>query len=310
MITDIEKISNLIGDGYLKMHRINFKGMRLYIQDNPFQYYSGLTGALKASTFQNNIESKMLKRWREDQIESFGKKQVTDYVKLTADFGSLLHSSLITMHNNGKINWNEEAEKARDYFMESYKEKEIIPDKRIVRKMVYEYQKHVASLMQFIYERVEKIYAVETPAKWENLRIATPIDLYCLCRPTPKGKPVKMVINIKTSSSISKGHLDQVACELDMWNETYGDAEACGIMRTTDWREEKTPSYNFKYISAENAFDMALAAKARLALCLDSDDTYLYEVVDKVFDGITPIGEKPVIITRTLQEEWEMVNDI
>jgi hypothetical protein len=309
-ITDIEKVENLLKIGtYNKMFRINFNGYRLYLQENPFSYYSGLTGALSASTFQGDQDSKRLNKWRLSMVDSFGQKNTDDFVQMTADFGTLLHMALVTIKEKGLINWNEEKDKANEYFLDAYKKKGIEPDFRTIKMIVYEYQKHVASLLQFVYERVHEIYAVETPAKWESLNIATPIDLFCSCRQTEKGPFANTTINLKTSSQINKHQIEQVACEMFMWNETYGmdiaaKANFTAIMRTKDWTEGKTPTFEYKYIDEEAALKLASSSSKRLKLCLESDSSYFPSPVNKSFDGITKIGEQPKIISKTLEQEW------
>jgi hypothetical protein len=309
-ITDIEKVENLLKVGnYNKMFRINFNGYRLYLQEEPFAYYSGLTGALSAATFQGDQDAKRLNKWRNSMIDSFGQKNTEDFVQMTADFGTLLHMALVTIKEKGLINWNEEKDKAISYFIDAYKQKAIEPDFRTIKKIVYEYQKHVASLLQFVYERVHAIHAIETPAKWELLSIATPIDLFCSCRQTEKGGFTNTTINLKTSSQISKHQLDQVACEMAMWNETYDDkAVFTGIMRTKDWTEGKTPTFEYKYLDKDSALKLASQCEKRLKLCLESDSTYFPLPVNKSFEGITKVGEQPLITSKTLEQEWTEVN--
>jgi hypothetical protein len=307
MIDKIEKIENLlkIGD-YNKMFRVNYNGFRIYIQENPFAYYSGLTGALSSATFKGDPDYRRIKGWREGMIDSFGSKNANDFLEMTADFGTLLHMATITIKEKGCINWNEEKDKAFEYFVNCYREKFLEPDLKVIKKQTYEYQKHVASLLQFCYERVQEIYAVETPAKWESLKIATPIDIYCSCRQTEKGVFANTTINLKTSSQISKSQMEQVACEMHMWNETYGEGSAdfTSILRTKDWTEGKTPTYEYKYINSEDAEKLVFLCSQRLKLCLESDANYLQSPINKEFSGVTKIGEQPVIISKTLEEEW------
>ena len=295
-----ELIENLLKVGrYNKMYRVNFNGLRLYVQEKPFAYYSGLTGALSACTFKGDPDERRLTGWRNSMIDSFGEKNAKDYVDMTAQFGTLLHAALVTIKNNGCINWDENRDQANDEFY-----KAGMTDLRTLKKMVFEYQKHVASLMQFVYERVERIDAIETPAKWEAFKIATPIDFFCSCRQTEKGKFYPTTINIKTASAINNHHFEQVACELAMWNETYSDkAEYAGILRTKDWTKE--PSYEFKSMQSDVAGILSDKAAAHLRLCLNSPASYYPSPEYKTFSGVTKIGDKPEIITRTLQNEWE-----
>jgi hypothetical protein len=306
IITNIEKVENMLKIGtFFKMYRINYNGLRIYVQEEPFMYYSGLTGALNAATFKGDPDSKRLDKWRTSMLDSFGEKNLNDYVNTTADFGTLLHMSLVTIKEKGCINWSEEKDMAYEYFINAFKTKSIEPDLKTIKKMVYEYQKHVASLMQFIYERVNEIYAIETPVKFEELKIATPIDLFCSCRQTPKGEFRNTVINLKTSSQISAHQMEQVACELTFWNSTYDvQAEYAAILRTKDWTECKNPTYDYKYIDAIECFYYFKKTWERLKICLNSESTYYPSPTSKSFNGVTKIGEIPIITTKTLQQEW------
>jgi hypothetical protein len=318
-IQEIEVVENLLKLGnFQRMFRVNFSGWRIYIDPLPFKYYSGLTGALDAATFTGDIERRRLKGWREAQIDSYGRKGADEMLEFMGDFGTLLHMAGVTIKNNGCLNWNEEKDRATEFFIGCYRKKYLEPDYKVIRSMVYDYQKHAAALMQWIYERVQTIYAIETPARWEHLQIATPIDMFCDCRQTPKGDFKNTTVNLKTSASITKGHMKQVACEFQMWNETYGDieafsngvnlAECTAIMRTTNWREASGPSYDYKYLNGDEAREIALNCAKKLELCLnDPDSSYLREPKSKVFDGICKAGEQPKIIIKTLEEEWQEV---
>jgi len=314
-ITEIEKIENMLKIGnYLKMFRISWNGLRIYIQENPFTYYSGLTGALSASTFKGDPDTKRLTGWRNSMIDSFGQKNTENYVDMTADFGTLLHMAAVTIKEKGAINWGEEKDRAYEYFIESYKKKGIDPDFKTIKKIVYEYQKHVASLLQFIYERVNEIYAIEVPVKWDSVKIATPIDLFCSCKQTDKGDFARTTINIKTSSQISNHQLEQISCENHMWNQTYGEsngyADFTAIMRTKDWTEGKAPTYEYKYLTSEQAKIYWENAKARLLLCLNSNASYFPSPLNKSFNGETKLGQQPIIVQKTLEQEWtELFNE-
>ncbi len=301
MIIEHEQIFDLAGNDYLKLFRINYRGQRVYIRTEPFKYYSGLTGALGAATFKGDQENKRITSWRERMIESFGKRQADQYLKATADFGTLLHECLVRIKENKELNWNDETELATEYF------KTLFPDVDdvLIDSMVYDYQKHAASLAQFVYERVETIYAIETPVTWEDLNIATPVDLVCKCRPTPKGDFVDMVINVKTSSQVTDSHLDQVACEAHMWNMTYdNEVEYAAILRTKDWREDKAPTYDFKYMGFEDILERSGQCFNRLHLCLNSKSSYYPDPVSKRFSGVMKIGEKPEIIIQGIETDW------
>lgn len=306
MIKDVEKIFDLAkSEKYHRLFRINYNGLRLYINNNPFAYYSGLTGALEAATFKGDPASKRLNKWREGMIEKMGQENTYNWVKMTADFGTLLHEALVRIKDNGQIIWKEEEEIAIEYFKNSFEQKGV-NDLSLVRKATYEYQKHVGSLMQFVYERVHEIQAIEVPAIWKELNIATPIDLVCTARQTPKGEFMKSTINIKTSKQITPHHLEQASCELIMWNQTYEDekAMATGILRTKDWTEGKTPTFDYKYHKFEDARVKALAAYRRMELCLQTESSYFPEPKSKSFQGTTKLGEAPDIAIHSIEEDW------
>ena len=312
MIKDVTTIKNLADENYLRLFRIDFRGLRLYVQPDPFMYFSGLTGALSAAKFKGDPDERRLTSWRESFIDSYGKEAQRNYVDMTAEFGTLLHEALVTIKESKKIDWGFERDKADAYFTDVFLKQQQVPNVFVISKMVYEYQKHVASMMQFVYDRVSDIYAIETPVIWLEHKIATPVDLVCKCRQTPKGDLSDTVINIKTSSQIGKGHLQQVACELIAWNETYGRSTSpinhicdhAAILRTKDWTEGKTPTYDYKYMDAGAAIECTEDLGARLKLCLNSDATYYPEPTYKAFEGETEIGSMPNVIIRSLEQEW------
>lgn len=309
MINKIENVQNLkqSNDKFLILRRINFNGMRLYIQDEPFVYFSGLTGALDKSTFKGDPVDKRLQSWRESMIDTFGQKAQRDYVDMTAEFGTLVHEALVTIDKEGEIDWNEEKDKAAEVFYQYYVDKLIPPDTYVIRKMVYEYQKHVASMLQFVHERVTEIIAIETPAVWPELKIATPIDLICVARQTPKGDPIPCVINVKTSNQITDHHLTQVSLELAMWNRTYPNhqCQAAGILRTKDWREKSGPSYDYKYRTPEEAESQVQDKLKAMELCLKSDASYYPDPRYKKFVGKTKLGDSPEIVEVTIEQEYQ-----
>jgi len=203
------------------------------------------------------------------------------------------------------LDWNEEREIAEEEFKNTMLKSGPI-NLSVVRRMVYDYQKHVGALMQFIYERVDKIHAIEVPAIWEELKIATPIDIVCSCRQTPKGEFQETTVNIKTSSLISPSHLEQAACEMIMWNQTYDNREAkyTAILRTKNWSENKTPTFEYKSLNYAEATGGAGEAFKRLWLCLSSPSTYFPEPTSKKFTGVSKLGEMPTIEITGIEDEW------
>jgi hypothetical protein len=143
------------------------------------------------------------------------------------------------------------------------------------------------------------------------LKIATPIDLFCSCRQTEKGGFANTTINIKTSSQISNHQMEQIACEQYMWNNTYDDkADFTAIVRTKDWNEGKSPTYEYKYMDSEMAGKLAKMAYERLYLCLNSPASYFPNPVSRSFEGETKAGEMPIIVCKTLEQEWKSSAEI
>lgn len=308
MITQKELIENLAKSGqYIVMNRINYNGYRLYVQEDPFCYYSGISKALKNSTFSGNRSKERLDNWRSGFIDSLGEKAVNDYVGMTADFGTLVHSALVTIKENGCLNNSEEYEKAENYFIESYKSKGLEPDKHIIPKMAYQYQKQALSMMQFIYDRVESIYAIETMCKSESLKIATPIDLVCSCRQTEKGSFEKTTINVKTSDNFNEEQVQQVSFERAMWNETYNEeVQFTALWKANNWKEKNgVPTYSYKSIKPEESDEIYNKSYNRVLMCLnDPDSSYYPNPVSYKFSGTCKLGEKPELIMSTLEQEW------
>lgn len=292
-------IKNMTSGNYRVLYRTNGGGMRWYFDIDPFVHYSGLTGAMEKSTFKGDQDARRLDSWRSGFIDSFGEKAQKDYVEMTAEFGTLLHMALVTIKEKGKLVWLEEKDKARYYFEDIFLAQGRPIDERLISKMVFEYCKHAASLLQFIHERVSEIHAIEVPAICERLKIATPIDLVCTARPTPKADFVKMCVNLKTSSSITAHHLEQSAMEAMMWGETYNDMAVPAILRTKDFRGN-APTYDFK-VSEADVSDLM----ERMSLCLKGKSSYWYEPTFEEFMGETSLGEPVNIRSISLEEKMK-----
>lgn len=295
----VDLIKNMTAGDYLRLYRTNGGGMRWYFYTNPFKHYSGLTNAMDKSTFKGDQDARRMDSWRSGFIDSFGEKAQKDYVEMTAEFGTLLHMALVTIKEKGKLVWLEEKDKARYYFEDIFLTQGRPIDERLVSQMVFEYCKHAASLLQFIHERVSEIFAIEVPAICEGLKIATPIDLVCTARPTPKADFVKMCVNLKTSSSITSHHLEQVAMESMMWNETYGEKLTPAILRTKNFRGD-SPTYDFK-VSEADVSDLM----ERMSLCLKGKSSYWYEPTFEEFMGETNLGEPVNIRSISFEEKMK-----
>src|SRR5690606_2428173 len=103
-------------------------------------------------------------------------------------------------------------------------------------------------------------------------------------------------------------HLTQASMEIAMWNQTYKnhECEFTGILRTKGaWRENSGPSYDYKYRSKEEAYEVAKAKAELLKLCLASDASYYPDPKYRKFVGHTSLGESPEIVEITLKQEFE-----
>ncbi len=303
-ITEQEEIKNLIKKGITTviLSRINWGGWRLYAMRDPFKVYSGLTGALAASTFKGNVESKRLGKWRDSMISKLGGKETQEsYLNSLADFGSLTHECIVRIWDNKKLDWGYEQDYAYKYFENSDKSNGIPVNDSVIRKRVFEYCKAAASIMQFIFDEVEEIFAVEGMAFCDKLQIATPIDL-CV-RLKRKGNPI-VTLNLKTSEQFTDSHRTQVAVEKYLWNETYPEyqATATGLLRAKAWSLKKgIPTYELEIVEDKPSLEKVLP---RLLLCKeDVDSTYLNFPKDTIlFTGETKLGEAPKMISKSLEE--------
>lgn len=302
MIKEVEKVKDLTGKSDLVLYRINYRGRRIYIRPDPFAYYSGLTGAIEASTFRGDPGYKQIDRWRNRMIDMYNKRETDAYVQTTAEFGTLVHESLVYIKEHGKIDWGLERDKAEAMFTDQLMKVNLIPDPKFISDAVFEYQKHVASVMAFIDERVEEIYHIEVPAIWEDVKIATPIDLVCKCRQTPKGKAEDTVINVKTSSQITDHHIEQVAAEMHIWSLSNVPVSYSAILRTKDWKSK--PTYGYKSLYFEDVAHIIHLLYDRMEICLNTKASYYPDPVYPSFVGETKVGETPQIINKNLEEEW------
>lgn len=308
LISEKQVINNLIQGGFrtILMHRIKFIEKRLYVTQEPFKVYVGLTGSLAASTFNGDAESKRLGKWRDSMRRELGGQDMQEaFVNTMADFGSLVHESLVRIKENGKLDWKDEQEYAQKYFENSCRINGITPNFNVIRRMVFDYCKAASSLMQFCYENVTEMYSIEGMAKDDDLQIATPIDLVCKIK-TKKGD-IDVSLNIKTSEQFSDSHRKQVCIEKYLWNQTYPELQVAqtGLLRHKDWNLKKgVPTYELELIDTETEESMLRNTLQRLRICRDDvDSTYLgYPSEVPVFSGQTLIGESPKIESKTLEQ--------
>lgn len=285
------------------MHRANFNGRRCYILPEPFEVFSGLTSAIAASTFKGDVNEKRLDSWRLMQVQTFGTVEKADSnLDSLAAFGSAVHEAIVEIWQEQSYDFN--AEKMREYFIESDKKLNIPHNEGVVNQKVYEFHKSVASLMQFLYDEVSDVLAVECMTMLPQYRISTPVDLVCTLK---NGKRVSL--NIKTSSAINDHHLNQAAMEYEMWNHTYPEhaVEMSGIIRPKDWRIDKgVPTYDLKLMKPDECRERAAKVQSKMMACMqDEDATYAnFNKQTRIFTGKIKLGEAPKIVTKTIEEAF------
>lgn len=291
------------------MYRMNYGGKRGYVNLDPFRAYSGLTGSLSAATFKGNQENKRLDKWRDRMVDHLGGQDKQEsYLNSMADFGTAVHQVLLTIHNNGCLDWDKEAVEAAAYFEASAIKNKIIPNQGVIQSQVFEYCKSSAALLQFVHEQVEEIYGIESMSKDDDLAIATPVDLVCRIK-TKKGSAV-VSLNIKTSGQITQHHLEQAAMEKYLWNQTYPDfqVEKTGILRPKDWSIKKgLPTYELELLDEQTEHELLNNALNRLKLVKnDPNATYLtFPGQVYMFTGINKMGEPPKIESKTFEQVFK-----
>jgi len=303
-----ELIQNLLKKSTVKtvtMNRITFSNKRFYVKDNPFTVYSGLTGALSVATFKGNIDNKRIDGWRNRMINQLGSiEKQESLLQSMADFGTLVHEAIVRIWENGFLDWEEETMRAEASFRISATQNNIEVNENTLNAQVFEYQKSIASLMMFLFENVLEIYAVESMAFCDDLKIATPIDLVVKLK---DGRNVSL--NIKTSSQIGEHQKEQVSLERYLWNKSNElKVDATGIIRPKDWNLKKgIPTYELVILDKETEKKLLDNAIKRLNLCLsiDADTYYNFNKESQVFTGKTILGDKPTITTKSFEQLYK-----
>lgn len=307
-----EEIKNLLNTNFqtITMHRLSFGKMRGYCSLNPFKIYSGLTTALSSATFKGNQDNKRLDKWRDKMQQHLGFEGQESYLQSMADFGTLCHQAIVKIKQNGKLNWKEEIDVSEHFFVESAKQNNIPVNQNVLQSQVFEYCKAIASIMQWVYDNVTEIHAIEAMCKNDDLMIATPVDIVCMVK--QKEGDVMASINIKTSSQIGDHQREQVVMEKYLWNSTYSDKHKViktGIIRPKDYSMKKgLPTYEFELIKEEEEQYFLQSAFSRLNLIKnDPNSTYLtFPSTIYQFEGETKIGEIPKIEAISIEEMFKM----
>lgn len=312
---ETEVIKNLIKSAIptIVMTRINYMNRRGYMIENTgvngetvHSVYSGLTGAMSASSFKGDINNIRLSKWRDKMINHLGGiEQQSQYLDSMADFGTLLHQALVTIWENKEFDYDAQSEYAKSYFMGSAKQLGIPINEDVLASQVFDYLKAVSSLMQWIHDEVTDILAVESMAICEDLKIATPLDIVCKL----KGSDELVSINIKTSSQISEEQLKQTSMEMMMWNETYPEYQVSktGVWRPKDWMEKKgIPTYEIKLLKKDEAMEKARQVSERMRIAMNDPDVGYanFNLTKKIFTGKVGLGELPKIAVNSIFESY------
>ena len=299
---EIEEIKNLAtGSSFpgITMHRMYFQGRRSYVMMNPFRMYSGLTGALGAVTFKGDPDAKRIDKWRDSMINQLGSIEKQEaYLNTMADFGTLVHETLVNIRNDGALDWGQMNDYAEHYFEASARKNGIQPNPNVISRQVFDFNKAAASMLQYVYENVHEILAIEVMVKSESLQIATPVDLVY----RTKNMDIH-IVNVKTSGQISDHQIEQASMELLMWNETYPELKAkkTGIVRSKDWNLKKgVPTYEDKMITVEEANEIIKGTLPRLQIGKDLYANFPTSV--GVFVGTTKLGESPKIENVSMEK--------
>lgn len=301
MIT-VEEILNLHTQGIktIPMRRVTFGHKRFYTSE-PFKAYSGLTGALSHVTYKGNEDSKRVARWRDSMIAHLGSiEKQESLLNSMADFGTIVHEVIVRAWKNGDVDWDDEIKYAEDYFVKSAKKNGVEVSINVVQQQVFEYCKSAASLMQFLFDNVAEIYAIEGMCKSDELTIATPVDIVCKLK---DGRTA--CLNIKTSGQITDHHREQVAMEKWLWNKTYADTQAdvTGVIRPKDWSIRKgVPTYELELLKPEVEAEILEDVLHRLRHSLKHCTYLTMPTHYSVFKGKMKLGEMPSITQITIEE--------
>lgn len=300
---ETELIQNLLKDSSFKgivLHRAQFQGRRCYINPDPFKVYSGLTSAMEAATFKGNMEAKRLDSWRLDQVAQMASVEKHEqHMDAMATFGTKTHEALVDIWRTKEFVFDQEA--AREYFMESDKKSGIPHNEGTVTKRVFAFHKAICSLMQFVYDEVSEIIAIETMACSDQYSISTPCDVIYRDK-----KGVLCNVNIKTSNQIGEHHRNQVALEKWLWNTTYENdqVQKTGVLRFKDWLITKVPTYELEFVKDDAERVNNWLRKFDCVLAEESSTYANFNKQTRIFEGKIKLGEAPKIVTKTIEQAF------
>lgn len=203
---------------------------------------------------ENN--SKYLVDWREAMIEKLGKENTKKYVGSTADYGTMLHVLFGMFLKNGKITIFEIEEYITDFHNGKM-------DSDILRLQIRKMKKDMSCLVQYAYENIQTLLAIEI-AVWDcNLRLATQIDIIV------RDKSSKVIsLNVKSGEKSYDTHAKQCAIESLLLKSTIPNLalDDYGTLHPKDYKKQK-PTYSFEshkefgeaYLSEQFAIEHRLA---------------------------------------------------
>lgn len=196
--------------------------------------------------------NKLLQSWRESKIQDLGSVDAaSEFVKATADFGTILHISVADFCRNNGVNWQQ----FNDFAVMQLVAMGL--SGHTLQSALEELTKDFASIVKFFFDYEAKVIAVELPV-FSSHGFATLIDLVveindkCYTEKTPKEKRNRIVAagNLKSGKKgFYESHILQLAGERMCFNETYSKSIGFEIKEVfniapTDWR--KAPDYKYK----------------------------------------------------------------
>lgn len=239
-----EKIPLLAAE---KVYRVGIGGGRHYQRESNGRVYKSLT------TFLDSVmpPSRHLETWRDAMADQLGSNELADeYVRMTADYGTLLHIAVADFVRDGNVDWYEK----KMWFAAQLSE--IGLKDKALNAATNELVKDLAAMVQFFYDYRVEVIAVELPV-FLDCGVATLVDLVCRMdnkandqTPMETANRHNAIINLKSGKKgFFDTHVLQLEGERRAFNETYSKLVGYEIQEVhnlapTAWRG--TPKYKIK----------------------------------------------------------------
>lgn len=276
-----------------KVYRVGIGGGRYYQRASNNGIYKSLTTALSATT----PPSVHLDTWRDAMANQLGSNELADqYVRITADYGTLLHIAVADFVKDGSVDWY-----AKKKWFAAQLSEIGLKDKALNAATI-ELEKDLAAMVQFFYDYRVDIIAVEIPV-FLDLGVATLIDLVCRMdnkandqTPIDTANRHNAIINLKSGKKgFFDTHVLQLEGERRAFNETYGKLVGYEIQEVynlapTAWRG--TPKYKIKNQTKEadkksRLFSLYMEVGKELGVLSMPQTKY------EILTGVTQFGENP-----------------